>query len=325
MFKDRGTKPCEANSEHGADGSKVWNKSSVYFSFVVPVVYWHRKWLEIGQWTYHWFHQPLVQFENFIFLQLNTGAHAAGTEHHQHCISVIYFAQCIIVMLTINKWKHDRNYMIQNSGPASMLSSTLVSLSLWAGVTWQRRGWEKRLVYHLSSVELVKPYARTEEGYAREDWSCGQTVEAKVPQQMDMKRNSPPESVVMVWLIKDLSITVIKYLVCVCIYTNFHCPGAKMLQLVLGISSIHPFIYYKVKGVEFLQFCAALSLRFISEILIYVTSPGLQILDKWKTISRDSQLHTVWVCVRFPTTCHRHISKLCLGLCLLEKWWIFPR
>lgn len=33
----------------------------------------------------------------------------------------------------------------------------------------------------------------------------------------------------------------------------FHPPGATMLQLVLGTSSIHSFAYYKVKGVELLQ------------------------------------------------------------------------
>lgn len=88
-----------------------------------------------------------------------------------------------------NKWKHDRKCMIQRfPRPVSMSSPTTVSSSLWVGVTWQRRGWRWRLVYHPSSAEPVGAICTDGGGLSQRGpvlWSngWGQTVTANGEEQ----------------------------------------------------------------------------------------------------------------------------------------------
>lgn len=78
----------------------------------------------------------------------------------------------------------------------------------------------------------------------------------------------------------------------------FHRPGAMMLQLVLAASSIHSSAYYQVKGVELLQCRGSIYLlrAFLSQQLQYIRCfSGLQIPDKWKAMSSDSYVPTVFM------------------------------
>lgn len=165
---------------------------NIPFSFqgiVVPVVRWRRKWsvnnLPLDQWTQHWFsvRRRLSKFVNFIFLQLSTGPHVAGCHGLHHTV----WTMCNDT--GNNKWKHDRKCMIQRSPrPVSMSSPTTVSPSLWAGVTWQRRGWKWRLVYHPSSAEPVGAICTDGGGLSQRGpalWSngWGQTVTANREEQ----------------------------------------------------------------------------------------------------------------------------------------------
>lgn len=100
-----------------------------------------------------------------------------------------------------------------------------------------------------------------------------------------------------------------------------------MLQLVLGISSTLPFIYYKkVQNVcSSVQLLIILGISYIST-LIYLTFSGLYIPEKWKAISSDSQQHTVWASTLTtqPATDKVHLHAVFRPQSFARKTMNFP-